>query len=40
MEDIDGGLHPAVDGQGLDEESITTYMKKSWFMNILKLCIK
>ena len=26
MEDIDGGLHPAVDGQSLDDEMKMIYM--------------
>ena len=25
MEDIDGGLHPAVDGQSLDEDDVKSY---------------
>ena len=36
MEDIDGGLHPAVDGQSLDEdedeeESLWTFESKELF---------
>ena len=27
MEDIDGGLHPAVDGQSLDDDDIYKYMQ-------------
>ena len=35
MEDIDGGLHPAVDGQSLDDEMM---MKRCPWMHILNIC--
>ena len=30
MEDIDGGLHPAVDGQSLDEDEDEDVRSQSW----------
>ena len=30
MEDIDGGLHPAVDGQSLDEDEDGMYACRDW----------
>ena len=36
MEDIDGGLHPAVDGQSLDEDEAFTHAIWSTSMKILQ----
>ena len=30
MEDIDGGLHPAVDGQSLDEDVVLNFQKEMY----------
>ena len=50
MEDVDGGLHPAVDGQSLDEDeikqttvtmidaSVVKMRSVAWFIRQLSLC--
>ena len=37
MEDIDGGLHPAADGQSLDEDELCDYIHSFFFRTMMDL---